>query len=144
MTEEKKIALIERMEANANRILLDCKMLREGVEIKQTPFEDMTPDEQYDFIIKGVAEFYATTPKELLKKVSIHSHIARKKYIIKLLYEKVGFSYQEIADRLDYKDHGNVLTHHRDISEQMEDHQFNDDRVKSRYEAILKYLNFES
>ncbi len=143
MTEEKELALLKRIRANAQRVSTDCDALINENEDTRQPFDDMTEEEKAWFIIDNVAEFYGETRKTILRSSSAQHLIARKKYIIKLMYEMAGMDYQSIADLIGLTSHATVMHHHRDINEQLEDHPLTDGRVRARYKAILKYLNFD-
>jgi chromosomal replication initiation ATPase DnaA len=109
----------------------------EGKE--QTPIKNMTVQQQSDYILDGVCDFWEISRKELLKKNNVTAR--RRRYAAALMRDYASMSQEDMASVLGYENHSNLNTSLKRLDEKMSEESWGDSRMRAIYKNLIKYLN---
>ena len=102
----------------------------------------MTQPEKSDYIIDKWCEFFGIGKEKLQERLGIRSPIwDKKRYLVLVLDDNTAYSSQEIADKVGYKQRGNVNYHIRTLRDELGEDVYGRDKIKKTYSEFIAYLN---
>lgn len=93
-----------------------------------------------DYIFDGICSYFDISNDELKIKRRKRKFIYRRKIACYLLYYHTTLTYQEIANRLGYKNHDTVLYHVKDVDLMLSKEFYGCDDFIVLYNRVIKFL----